>query len=75
MANIWREQDAGDIGVVGHKLADGDKRGDVLMLNHAPDVDFALYTMCQDVMKMQRGEYIQHCYRRKAWCHLRRQLR
>lgn len=42
VADVGREQDAGDVGGVGGELADGDERGDVAVLDQAPDVDVAL---------------------------------
>lgn len=42
MTHIGREQDACDIGLMGDELADGDQGGDVLALDHAPDVDVTL---------------------------------
>jgi len=42
VAGVGGEEDAGYIGVVGDEFADGDERGGVAGLDHAPDVDVAL---------------------------------
>lgn len=42
VADIGREKDAGNVGLVSYELADGDERRDISALNHAPDVDVAL---------------------------------
>ncbi len=42
MADVGGEEDAGDVPVVGEEAGDWDERGDVAVLNHAPDVDVSL---------------------------------
>lgn len=42
VAHVWGQQDAGDVGVVGEELADGDDGGEVAAHDHFPDVDVAL---------------------------------
>lgn len=42
MADVGGEEDAGDVSVVGEEARNRDERGDVAVLNHAPDVDVAL---------------------------------
>lgn len=44
--DVWREEDAGDVGVVGEELADGDDGGQVATHDHFPDVDVALGRGC-----------------------------
>lgn len=56
MPDIRGEQHASDVGLVGEKGADGDERGDLGALDHAPDVDFALET----VSKLRRSMKVEH---------------
>ena len=42
MADVGGEKHAGDVGGVGLEGGYGDERGDVAVLEHAPDVDVAL---------------------------------
>ena len=44
--DVWREEDAGDVGVVGEEFADGDDGGQVAAHDHFPDVDVALGRGC-----------------------------
>jgi hypothetical protein len=42
VSHVGREEDAGNVLVVGLKFGDRDKRGYVPVLDHAPDEDVAL---------------------------------
>lgn len=42
VAHVWGEEHAGDVGGVGLKGGDGDEGGEVVVLEHAPNVDVAL---------------------------------
>ena len=42
MTDVGGQEDAGDVGGMGHELADGKDRGGIAALDHAPDVDVAL---------------------------------
>ena len=50
VADVGGEEDAGDVVGVGLKGGDGDKGGDVAVLEHAPDVDVALVDMVSGVL-------------------------
>jgi hypothetical protein len=47
VAYVGREEDARYVGVVGEEFADGNERGYVGALDHAPDVDVALESNLQ----------------------------
>jgi hypothetical protein len=42
VTNVGGEEDAGDVGCVSHELADGEDRGGIATLDHAPNIDIAL---------------------------------
>ena len=55
VSDIGREEDAGNVLVMGLKLGDRDERGYVPVLDHAPD-EYVALSMMQLAKKVQRDE-------------------
>lgn len=75
VADVWGEEDAGDVCGVSQEFTYGEYGCGFATLNHTPDVDVALgrskcqYVLYLDLSGSGETEYLRHCYQRIPYFH------
>ena len=76
VADVGREEDACDVGHVCLEGCYGDERGNVAVLNHAPDVDIALgFEFSRYEMRRGRTIGVRKVYNVRNCCQRREEFR
>jgi hypothetical protein len=72
MADIGGQQDTRNVCAVGGEFTDGDDGGSVMTLDHAPDVNVALFFVLILLVPVWQWKYVvPRCCRRRPCCRLK----